>query len=184
MTSKQASKADGLSLTDFDLANYAEAGDEKGPLGDVLKRQARESLAMERVRRALVERGQDGLTAPEVGSLVGMSEPTARRYLEKLCSIREAYMVLRKANLRFYYPNGEPLHGLGRSRIEEGPYILETVLARGPEDRLFVHITEKRFSILEGERNEGGVLVPLDAVDKLVEEIQKLKLRGADIASR
>jgi len=184
MTSKQPPKRDGLSLGDFDIANYVEPQDESAFLAGTLKRQAKESLGMERVRRALFEHGRNGLTPPEVAGLVRLSEPTVRKHLERLCSIREAYVVMRQANLRLYYPNGEPLHGMGRARIEEGPYIIETVLARGPEERLFIHITEKRFSVLEGERTEGGVLVPLDSVNELIEEMRKLKERGAEIVSR
>ena len=184
MTSKDTPDGERLSLADFDMANYVEVPDEAQRKRGALTRLAKESVVTEKIRHALFLHGRDGLTAHEVAAIAGLSEPTARKHLEKLCSIREAYAVIRQANMRLYYPNGEPLHGLGKDRIEDGPHILEAVLARGPQNRLFIHITEKRFSALEGERTEGGVLVPLDIVTQFVDVIKKLKTKGDTIAER
>src|SRR5439155_7303451 len=64
MTPNHSSKAHGLSLVDFDLAGYVVPEDESSALAGVLRRQTKESLGMERVRRALFQHGQNGLTAP------------------------------------------------------------------------------------------------------------------------
>ena len=174
---------EGLSLSDFDISDYIDMTEESGISLKGLSRRAREALTLERVRHVLFLNGREGLTAAEVAGFATISEPTARRYLDRLCSIREAYSVLRKTNARYYYPNGEPLHGLGKYRVDQGPHVVETVLARGPEDRLFLHITEKRFSILEGEKVEGGIMIPFELIDQITEQMKKLQAKGALIES-
>src|SRR2546426_10924830 len=130
MPRKETAKPERLSLADFDLANYVELPRELPHKRGSMTRLAKEAVATEKVRHALFLHGRDGLTAPEAAALSGLSEPTARKHLERLCSIREAYAVNRQANMRLYYPNGEPLHGLGKVRIEDGPYVLEALLAQ------------------------------------------------------
>ena len=170
-------------MSDFDVSDYIDVTEQSEISLKGLSRTAREALTLERVRHALFLNGREGLTASEVAGFATISEPTARRHLDRLCAIREAYSVLRKTNARYYYPNGEPLHGLGKYRVERGPHIVETVLARGPEDRLFLHVTEKRFSILEGEKVEGGIMIPFELIDRVSDQMKKLQTKGALIES-
>lgn len=171
-----------LSLKDFDKPDLIENSESALPDFKGWSRKAKDDFIQERIHQILFSRqGWNGLTASEIGQLAKVSEPTARKYLEKLCSIREAYSLKRKANLTLYYPNGKPLHGFGRYRFEELPNIIEVTLARGPEERLFFHLTEKRHSILEGEKTEGGVLIPFNQVDKLIGSLKKLKNRIGEV---
>lgn len=168
----------GLSLVDFADPSYMEKTAERPPDFKGWSRKAKDEYVQERIRQVLFTHGWDGLTASEVGQLANVSEPTARKYLEKLCSIRDAYSLKRKANLTLYYPNGKPLHGYGEYRFESLPHIIELMLAEGPDEKLFFHILEKRYSILEGEKTEGGVLIPVEVVDKLIDSLKKLKEKG------
>ena len=138
--------------------------------------QTREALTLEVIRNTLSKYGRfNGVTAADCSKLSGISEPTTRKNLEKLCLIREAYSS-KIGQTIVYFPNGEPLHALGKFRMEDSlPHIIEVVLSRGPKEKVFIHLTEKRYSILEGEKTEGGVAIPLIYVDKLIDALTELK---------
>ena len=181
MTKKIIQKNEPNSLGDFDILSFPSVEGTKPMSLNGWSRSAKEDFLREKVRQILFKHGWEGLTVTEIAHLAEVTEPTARRYLEKLTSIREAYSVKRKANLTLYYPNGKPLHALGKYKIEQPPYILESILAEGPGKRILVHITEKRYSILEGETTEGGILLPLELVSKLIDNLKNLMKKGSDI---
>lgn len=147
--------------------------------------QTRESLLSERVRQTLYKYGRfDGITAALCSKITGITEPTARRHLEKLCLIREAYST-KIGKTTLYFPNGEPLHGFGKYRFEDKlPHILEAVLSSGPRGRMLIHITEKRYSVLDGEKVEGGIIVPMEYADKLAQALKSLKEKGEQIEQK
>lgn len=181
MIKKIIRKTEPNSLGDFDTLSFPSIGDTKPMDLKGWSRSAKEDFLREKIRQILFKHGWEGLTVTEVAHLAEVTEPTTRRYLEKLTSIREAYSVKRKANLTLYYPNGTPLHALGKYKIEQPPYILESVLAKGPGEKILIHIIEKRYSILEGETTEGGILLPLELVPKLIDNLKKLMEKGSGI---
>ena len=116
---------EGLSLTDFEDPEYMESIGDRMPDFKGWSRTAKEEFLQEKIRQILFQYGRDGLTSTEIADIAQVSEPTARKYLEKLRAIREAYTLKRKANLTLFYPNGQPLQGFGKYRTEDGPHIIE-----------------------------------------------------------
>lgn len=163
-----------LSLSDFDDPEFMTALSDKKTDLSGWTRSAKEEYLQEKVRRVLYQYGRNGLTSSEIANLAGISEPTARKYLEKLRSIRDSYYLKRRANLILYYPNGKPLHGFGHYRFIDGVNVIEAVLAEGPNENMYIHITEKRDTILEGEITEGGVMIPVSLIPKLKDSFDKL----------
>ncbi len=180
---KEGTKRESLSLRDFDFEQYVELSNLRTDVElSGLPLNTRESLSTERVRYTLYKYGREnGITALQCSKLSGIAEPTTRKYLEKLCLIREAYST-KVGKTALYFPNGEPLHGFGRYRIEDNPpYVVEAVLSRGPRNGLLIHLTEKRFSVIDGELVQGGIVIPIEYVDKLVNAMKNLKKKGENI---
>lgn len=134
----------------------------------------RSILIQEAIRRAVRKYGEDGLTADEITKITGFSRATVEKHLKTLCGLREIYSVKKGKRLILYYPNGKPLWGIGTKKFEWGNTILEVTVAKGPKDKLFFHILEKRYSILEGERAEGGILLPIEGLNDFIEGLREL----------
>lgn len=180
---KRSGKLNTLSLKDFDFENYYDLRSLKQDSEfEDFPFQTKEPLMSEVIRSALNRFGRDnGITASDCSKLTGISEPVTRRLLEKLCLIRDAYST-KIGKTTVYYPNGQPLHALGTHRIEDSlPYIIEAVLSKGPKGKMLIHLTEKRYSILDGEKVEGGVVIPVEYVDKLIRIVKSLKERSDSI---
>lgn len=169
---------DGVSLLDLGTDVGQSVDDEKENPRDPDKFTERyeKSVMLDQVRGVVRQYGQDGISASVVGDMVEVSTETARKHLENLRRLREVYKQKNNKQVHLYYPNGRPLHGLGTRRIEssDGDLILEVQLAQGKDEKLFFHIKEKRFSLLEGERTEGAVMFPLEHVDKLFSHLNDL----------
>jgi hypothetical protein len=171
----------GISLTDLENLN--------SPLGDEntykdfkekferLDPESKELIVREAVRQAIRKYGSDGLTVDEIIQLTSHGRKAVQKHLDSLISLREVYSQKRNKKLTLYFPNGKPLHSVSKKRLEwdNGNNIFEISLASGPKDKLFFHILEKRFSILDGEVSEGAILVPLDSVDALIEGLKELQ---------
>jgi len=136
-------------------------------------------LYKENVRKALRKAGVSGVTSSEISRITNLNIQTARKCLEELCATREAYKLKRNRTTTIYYNNGRPRHEFGIERIEDGNTTYEISLAEGPDDSLLVHIIEKRFTLLEGEQIEGGVIVPITQIPALVKAVGNFqKLAG------
>lgn len=136
----------------------------------------KKAIALDQVRRAVRRYGEDGVAVSDLTDLTDLSRKTVQRHLDTLCNLREVYRQKKGKQMYLYYPNGKPLHGVGTERIEcdDGDTILEVQLAQGKDDDLFFHVTEKRFSLLEGETTEGAVVIPKDNMDELFESMNAL----------
>ncbi|HEX9908472.1 MAG TPA: hypothetical protein VGB78_08440 [Thermoplasmata archaeon] len=135
----------------------------------------------ENVRKALRRADSNGATPSEIASLTGLTVQTARKCLDELCATREAYKLKRNRNITIYYNNGKPRHDFGVERIEDGNTTLEVSLAEGPSESLLLHVTEKRFTLLEGEQVEGGIIVPLNQIPPLIESMRRFhELAGGE----
>lgn len=133
-------------------------------------------LAEESIRKAVKKYGvqEEGLTIDEIMKITGLARKTVDKHLNTLSKLREIYSVKKGKRMTLYFPNGKPLWGVGTQRFEWGPSIFEVTLARGPNKKLFFHILEKRYSILDGERPEGGILLPKEGLDDFIKGLKKM----------
>lgn len=171
----------GLSLLDLGSSLSPDLGAKLGrrsPTSDLntLSSRSRNLLARDLVRQAVRERPDDGTTVSEVCARTGLAEKTVRSHLETLTKLREVYRHKRSANTVIYFPNGKPMHGIKKERLEcsNGDTLLELHVAQGRRDELFLHVVEKRFSLIEGEVTEGGVIIPLANVPELLKRLEKM----------
>lgn len=132
-----------------------------------------DTLAQDKVRRAVRQYGEDGITVSEIMEVTDLARNTVDKHLTRLRQLREVYRQKRDKQTYFYYPNGKPLHSFGKKRIEDGDTILDIQLAQGKNDDLYFHLTEKRFSLMEGETTEGAVIFPLSSLDEVFQKMQE-----------
>lgn len=131
------------------------------------------TLAQDKVRRAVRKYGKDGITVSEIVQVTDLSRSTVDKHLAKLRRLREVYRMKRDKQMYLYYPNGKPLHSFGKKRVEKGDTILDIQLAEGKNEEMFFHLSEKRFSLMEGETTEGAVIFPLSALDEVFQNLQE-----------
>lgn len=143
---------------------------------NALSPEMRTAFAEESVRRAVKKYGEqhEGLTRDEIAKLTGLTSRTVQKHLDSLSKLREIYSITKGKRMTLYFPNGKPLWSVKTERFEWPPTIFEVKLAKGPNDKLFFHILEKRYSILEGEKPEGGILLPLEAIDDFIKGLKKI----------
>lgn len=141
-----------------------------------LSTEGKKSLALEQVRRAVRQHGEDGISVTEIAELTDLSRKTVQNHLDRLRNLREVYRQKKGKQMYLYYPNGKPLHGVGSEYVEcsDGETGIEMQVAQGKDDDLYLHITEKRFSLLEGETNEGAIIFPLDDLDAVFQKLSSL----------
>lgn len=132
-----------------------------------------DTLSQDKVRRAVRKFGKDGITASEIVEVTNLSRATVDKHLEKLRRLREVYRQKRNKQMYLYYPNGKPLHSYGKKRVEDGDSMLDIQLAEGKNDDLYFHLTEKRYSLMEGETTEGAVVFPISALDEVFQKLQE-----------
>lgn len=132
-----------------------------------------DTLAQDKVRRAVRQYGEDGITVSEIMEVTDLARNTVDKHLTRLRQLREVYRQKRDKQTYFYYPNGKPLHSFGKKRVEDGDTILDIQLAQGKNDNLYFHLTEKRFSLMEGETTEGAVIFPLSSLDEVFQKMQE-----------
>ena len=142
-----------------------------------LSPEMRTIFAEEKIRSFVKQYGEinNGLTVDEIAKLTGYSHKTVTKHLNTLTKLREVYSITKGKRMTLYFPNGKPLWAVGKQRFQWGSNILEVTLAKGPEKKLFFHILEKRYTILEGEKAEGGILVPFEGIDDFIKGLKKLK---------
>jgi len=132
-----------------------------------------DTLAQDKIRRAVRKYGEDGITVSEIMEVTDLARNTVDKHLTRLRQLREVYRQKRDKQTYFYYPNGKPLHSFGKKRIEDGDTIMDIQLAQGKNDNLYFHLTEKRFSLMEGETTEGAVIFPMSSLDEFFQKLQE-----------
>jgi DNA-binding transcriptional ArsR family regulator len=132
-----------------------------------------ETLTQDKVRRAVRKFGEEGITVSEIMEVTDLARNTVDKHLSRLRQLREVYRQKRDKQTYFYYPNGKPLHSFGRKRIEDGETILDIQLAQGKNQELYFHLTEKRYSLMEGETTEGAVIFPMSSLDEVFQKLQE-----------
>lgn len=148
-----------------------------------LDAEGKKHLALEQVRRAVRQHGEDGISVTEIMELTGLARKTVQNKLERLTSLREIYRQKKGKQIYLYYPNGKPLHSVGSEFIEcsDGETGIEVQLAHGKNEELYFHVTEKRFSLLEGETNEGAIIFPREDFEDLMRAFQSLNQEFEEI---
>lgn len=148
-----------LPSEDFEEIRYIEEGSEPTALAEI--------------RKAVRRLGEgDGITKAELEQATGYSRNTIDKHLETLHRWREVYRMKRDKKTDFYYPNGRPLHQYGKKRVESGDSIIDIKLAEGRNGQYNFHLTEKRYSLMEGETTEGAIIIPMDSIDELFSALQ------------
>lgn len=134
---------------------------------------ADEGMALHNVRRAVRKYGDNGISVAELEEVTDISRKTIRRHLDTLRRLREVYRLKKNKQLHLYYPNGRPLHSYGKKRIEDGDTILDIQLAEGKDEDYYFHVTEKRYSLMEGETTEGAIIFPKSTFDEFVSKLNE-----------
>jgi DNA-binding transcriptional ArsR family regulator len=132
-----------------------------------------DTFAQDKVRRAVRQYGEDGITVSEIIEVTELARNTVDKHLTRLRQLREVYRQKRDKQTYFYYPNGKPLHSFGKKRIESGDTVLDIQVAEGKNEDLYFHLTEKRFSLMEGETTEGAVIFPMSSSDEVFQKMQE-----------
>lgn len=172
---KPPSKDDGISALELgsNLEDPLSDFDSDAPGEDGYTDDDSDTIALDKVRLAVRQYGKDGITVSEIVEATNLSRKTVDKHLDTLRRLREVYRKKRNKQMYLYYPNGKPLHAYGRKRVEDGENILDIQLAQGRNDELFIHMTEKRYSLMEGETTEGAVIFPLSTLDDVFQKLQE-----------
>ena len=86
--------------------------------------------------------GEDGLSVEEIVEITNNDRRTIQKHLDALEGLREVYSQKKNKSLTLYYPNGRPLHQLGKIRFNWGP-IFEVYIAQGPKKKTFFYILRR-----------------------------------------
>ncbi len=124
-------------------------------------------LYLERYILSLLEKNKErGLTLNQLNRMVTfVSKPTLSKYLNTLLAKRQIYKVQR-SNTTEYYPNNRPLHPLINKTLnfDTKRYKFQIV---SYEDGLYLHIQEINKNPYGKEEIAGGILIPLNDLEKI-----------------
>lgn len=140
-----------------------------------LSPEVREILTRDKIRRAIRKLGEDGLSVEEIIEITGNDKKTVLKHLAVLEGLREVYSQKKNKVFTLYYPNGKPLHQLGKIRFDWNNPIFEIYIAQGQKDKIFFYILEKKYTILEGEVSEGAIMLPIDRLDEFTNALRQLR---------
>lgn len=137
--------------------------------------ETKEIFIREEIRHGVRKYGSDGLTVDELVQLTNHDKKTIKKHLDLLIGLREVYSQKKNKRLALYYPNGTPLHSVEKKIIEMGNTYFEISLAVGPKEKLFFHILEKRVSLLDEDKAEGAILIPIQNLDDFVNSLKEIE---------
>ncbi len=140
-----------------------------------LNPETKELFIREEIRYAVRKYGHEGLSIDELVELSEHDKKTILKHLEALIGLREVYSQKKNKKLILYYPNGIPLHSINRKIVDMGNTYFEISVAIGPKEKSFFHILEKRASLLDDDKAEGAILVPLDKFDEFIKSLEELR---------
>ena len=129
----------------------------------------------EEIRHAVRKYGSEGLTIDELVQLTNHDKKTIEKHLDSLIGLREIYSQKKNKRLALYYPNGTPLHSVARKIVDMGNTYFEISPAIGPKDKLFFHVLEKRVSLLDEDKAEGAILIPLENIDDFINSLIEIE---------
>jgi len=166
-------------LSDIERMNIIPGGETEFDLSkDQMKQldpEAEGLLIRDKIRRVVRKLGEDGLSISEIIKITNFDRKTIVSHLQALEALREVYSQKKNGKVTLYYPNGKPLHQLGKKRFNWGNSIFEIFIAQGQKNRLFFYILEKKWNILEGEVSEGAILLPIEGLEDFIETLKSFK---------
>lgn len=148
-----------------------------------LSPEVREILTRDNIRRAIRKLGEDGLSVEEIIEITGHDKKTVLKHLTALEGLREIYSQKKNKVFTLYYPNGKPLHQLGKIRFDWNNPIFEIYIAQGQKDKIFFYVLEKKYTILEGEVSEGAIMLPIDRLDEFTDALKQLRDKFLEVKS-
>lgn len=130
----------------------------------------------------LVRAHADGITTPEIASALGIAPQTVRRACLDL--EREREMTPRAIGKTvLWVPTGSPLHPYLEffKEIRGKPYRFSVINGRRGAR---IQIQERSYSLVDGERVEGGIFLEAEALDEFLDALSDLKVRHKQIETK
>ncbi len=137
-----------------------------------MSNQQRSEYLSEKIRD-FVHEDSNGVSTTIIAKKFGIHQDIARKHLENLSKLREIYSTNVNRNTKVYFPNGTLIHQYLKIK-KEFPDRSFKISVNQMGGREVLHIQEIKYSLLTGERPEGGILVDVLNIEKLIEEIRGL----------
>lgn len=134
--------------------------------------QQRSEYLSEKIREYVHEH-PEGVSTTIIAEKYGIQPLIARNHLEALSKLREIYSINVNRSTKMYFPNGKLIHPYLQSKREFGDKSFKLSINQVGEKEV-LHIQELKYSLLTGEKPEGGLLIDIKNIDDLMEEINKL----------
>lgn len=136
--------------------------------------ESKQIFIRDEIRHMIKKYGLSGLSVDELVELTNHDQKTIKNHLDSLIGLREVYSQKKNKKLVLYYPNGKPLHGVSKKILDMGNTYFEISLAIGPKEKQFFHVLEKRVSLLDVDKAEGAILIPLEKLNEFKEKLDEL----------
>jgi hypothetical protein len=123
--------------------------------------------------RDYVHKINDGVSTAIIAKKFGIHQDIARKHLENLTKLRELFATNVNRNTKVYFPNGTLIHQYLRRKIEFPDRSFKFSINQ-IGNREVLHVQEIKYSLLTGEKPEGGILIDVTNIDKFIYEIESL----------
>lgn len=130
--------------------------------------------------REFVHKHPDGVSTTVIAEKFAIQPLIARNHLETLSKLREIYSISVNRSTKMYFPNGKLIHPFLQSKKEFGDKSFKFSINQIGEKEV-LHIQELKYSLLTGEKTEGGILLDINNVDGFIEEMRRLILRLEEV---
>lgn len=120
--------------------------------------------------KRILELNPDGVTISQIKEATELTYSTIWHHLEVLSCTAQCYKIS-KGNLDVYYPNGEVNH-LNEHGDGKSSYAVSVIKSK---EGKFVCIHEKRENRLGNNKVCGGIQIPFNLLDELIETLTKAK---------
>ena len=116
----------------------------------------------------------DGTTVVDTKLATKMPQHRVRTILKELASEGEIYFrKIPGAKATLYYPNGRLIHQYLQRKREFGSQIFRISYHEG-RGHPRIHIQERTFSLLDGEKVEGSIFIDSDHIEKFIEFLKEM----------
>jgi hypothetical protein len=131
----------------------------------------------EEVIRLMVKQTLDshpeGMTAFDVAELCGLSLVTARKHLDFLTAVREAYEKTYRPRFSIYFPNGRLVHPYSDSILNAREAIYSFQRLDNTFGK-FIYVQERKKDAHTGKtKTVGGILIETQFTDKFIEKLRE-----------
>ncbi len=160
-------------LTELDIETVATRKQEK------MSNQQRSEYLSEKIRDFVHEQNE-GISTTIIAQQFGIHQDIARKHLENLSKLRDIYSTNVNRNTKIYFPNGKLIHQYLKIK-KEFPDRSFKLSVNQMGTREVLHIQEIKYSLLTGEKPEGGILIDVSNVEELIEEIRRLLWKSEEL---